>query len=124
MFSTFFYFLLIPASGRSDSIYVPSQLTQKLTEAIEEIARLSPNLFCEVAIPLAVELVSSRNTRYTFEPNLRAWRGNGKQVENIIKTMKNVLHLHAVKLSLPNVRAAWRDAIAQQYIALFNNSDI
>ena len=91
------------ASGTADVVYVPHSLAENMTDVVNYIDKTA-NLFCEVALPLAVDIVAPTNQAHFVEGYL--WGGD-KTLENMKKKAETAHFVHPIKLTNKDQANLW-----------------
>ena len=92
----------------SDIVYVPTSLVSNMTAVLSHIINTT-DLFCEVAIPLAVSLVAPE--RVTL---LRGYMDKVRSIA-LVKSMANTKHfIHPLKLSKKEYAELWIEYMETQ----------
>ena len=102
----------------ADIIYVPKALGPNLTTVIDFVINSKTYLFCEVAVPLAVNIAAPNqviNLKTSF-----LW-GNNRNVPNIEKAAKTVHVVHPVKLGVEPQRNLWIQLMENQLYNIITN---
>ena len=92
------------AVGTADTVYVPHSLAENMTDVLNYVHKTAPKLFCEVALPLVVDITAPTNRVHFIEGYL--W-GADRTFENIKKKAKSAQFVHPIKLSDPKQAKLW-----------------
>ena len=102
----------------ADIIYVPYTLGPKMITVIDFINNSKTDLFCEVAIPLAVNIAAPNQVISLKEGNLWGWNRN---ILSIKRTAKTAHFVHPVKLGNEPQKNLWIQLMENQLYNIITN---
>ena len=97
-------------SSLSDIIYVPQPMASHMVEVLSYIIKTT-DLFCEIAIPLAVDIV---DPQYVHMVRGYVTAQNRKNRTLITSTAAKAPFVHPLKLAIRPTADIWRDFMAKQ----------
>ena len=93
----------IHASGTADLVYVPHSLAENMTDVLNYISKTA-KLFCEVSLPLAVDIMAPTNQAHFIPGYL--W-DTERTLENMKRKAESAHFVHPIKLSDANQTDLW-----------------
>ena len=105
----------LPVRGIFDIVYVPSSLTTKLKKVLTFIIETG-DLFCEIAGPLAVEIVVRQSERVILKYGY-LW-GRKRSIADIVNTARKASFVHPIKLGIPAEGRLWQRLMEKQLFSL------
>ena len=105
----------LPVRGIFDIVYVPSSLAPKLKKVLTFIVDTG-DLFCEIAGPLAVEIVVRQSKRVILKYGY-LW-GEKRSIADIMRTANSASFVHPIKVGKPAERRLWQRLMEKELFSL------